>query len=47
MGLVLHGTRVVVIHGVLPGADRSVTVRVILLAWAATEVARYPCFYRC
>ena len=44
MGLVLHATRLVVLHGVLPGAGRDGVVRAILVAWAATEVARYPMY---
>ena len=44
MGLVLHATRLVVIQGVLPSAARPGATRLVLLAWAATEVARYPCY---
>ena len=38
MGLVLHATRLIVYHQVLPFAY----TRVILQAWSATELARYP-----
>ena len=42
-GLLLHYTRVVVIATVLPTAS-EVLARTILVAWAATELCRYPCY---
>ena len=44
MGIVLHYTRLLIALVAMPLASSSLSSRLVLLAWSATEVCRYPMF---
>ena len=46
LGVALHGTRLIILTAVMPLPDiaPSLTTSLVLLAWATTEVSRYPMF---
>ena len=43
MGVILHSTRMFMVVVILPEV-RDLVCRSVLLAWAVTEVGRYPCY---
>lgn len=44
MGVVLHYTRLLIATVAMPLAPGALSTRLVLLAWSATEVCRYPMF---